>query len=63
MMVVGSDELIRPLAGLVFNPAGSHTTLLTSKEAGGGAGLDADHPSMRQVVLGYMLPVAGTNLT
>ena len=33
------------------------------KEPGGGAGLDADNPSMWQVVLGYMLPVAGSSLT
>ena len=64
MMAVGSRELIRPLTGLVLNPAGCHATLHTSRgkareNAGGGASLDADHPSMRQVVLGYMLPVAG----
>ena len=68
-MAVGSRELIRPLSGLVFTPVGCRATLLTSKgklksdEAGGGAGLDADDPSMRQVALGYMLPVAGANLT
>ena len=33
------------------------------EEPGGGASLDADNPSMWQVVLGYMLPVSGTNLT
>lgn len=36
-------ELIRLLTGLVFSPAGLDTILL----------LDADYPSMRQVVIGY----------
>ena len=71
-MAVGSDKLIRPLTGLVFIPAGCRATLHTSKrkkekqrsrEAGGGAGLDANHPSMQQVVPGYMLPAASANLT
>ena len=30
MMAGGSNELIRPLTGLVFSPAGCHVTLLTS---------------------------------
>ena len=66
-MAVGPDKLIRPLTGLVFIPTGRRATLLTSKEttkrAGGGASLDADHPSMWKVVLGYMLSVAGITLT
>ena len=63
----GSRELIRRLSDLVFTPVGCRATLHTSKEklkseeAGGGAGLDADDPSMWQVVVGYMLP--GANLT
>ena len=50
MMPGGLFKLIRALTGLVFNPTGCHATLLTS---GGGVSLDADNPSMRQVVLGY----------
>ena len=45
-MAVGSGEVIRPFLGLVFIPVGCCATFLTSREAGGGAGLDADHPSM-----------------
>ena len=46
-------KLICALTALVFIPAGCHATLLTSTLTGGGAGLDADGPSMCQVVLGY----------
>lgn len=38
---------------------GVAATLLTNM-ASGGAGLVADHSTMRQVVLGYMVPVAAT---
>ena len=46
-------ELLRPLTGFVFNPAGCpyRTTLLT-KKPGGGDGLVADNPTMEQVGTG-----------
>ena len=59
MLASGSKELICPLTGFVFSPAGWHATLLISHVADGGVGLDAGSSSMRQVVLGYMLPAAG----
>ena len=44
---------MRRLAGVVFSPA-------PKKKLVWGASLDADHPFTRQVVLGYMVPVADT---
>lgn len=46
-------ELIRLLTGLVFSPAGLDTILL----------LDADYPSMRQVVIGYNVTSSRVTLT
>ena len=57
-MAVGPTRgFIFPLSGLFLHPAGCLVTLLTS-ETGGGASLVADHVTMQQVVLGYMVPVA-----
>lgn len=46
-------ELIRLLTGLVFSPAGLDTILL----------LDADYPSMRQVVIGYNVTSSRVTMT
>ena len=63
MMAVGSVELIRPLTWSYFYSCWVSCHPPHQEEPGGGASLDADDPSMQQVVLGYMLPVAGNNLT
>ena len=55
-------ELICPLSGLVFSPAGWHATLLASQfRPVGKASLDADYLSMRQVVLGYNVTSSGVS--
>ena len=53
-----SSSAVKQVLFLVLQ--GWHATLLTRKQLVRGASLDADHPSMRQVVLGYMVPVADT---
>ena len=58
-VAVGSlCELIRPLTGLVSILRGAHTPF-SPDESSGVAGLAADGPTMGQVVLVYMIPVAG----
>ncbi len=46
-------ELLRPLTGFVFNPAGCpYPNTLLTKKPGGGDGLVADNPTMEQVSTG-----------
>ena len=46
-------ELLHPLAGFVFNPAGCpYSNTLLIKKPGGGDGLVADNPTMEQVSTG-----------
>ena len=46
-------ELLRPLTGFVFNPAGCpYPNTLLTKKPGGGDGLVADNPTMKQVSAG-----------
>lgn len=64
-LYVGSyKKLFHPLTGLVFHLVGvtCHPPH-QQKTVSGGAGLDTNHWSMQQVVLGYTLPVAGLSLT
>ena len=56
-MAVDHVGFIRPLPGIVFSPVGFLATLLT-RQGQWGSGLVADSPTMKQVVLDYMLPVA-----
>lgn len=64
LAIDANKDLIHLLAGLVFLTAGGlHANLLTSRKAGGGAGLGPNHLSMQQVVLGYMSPIADLILT
>lgn len=46
---------IRALSDLVFQPAGRLATPITNQAWG--TGLIADNPTMRQIVLGYILSV------
>ena len=49
-------ELLRPLTGFVFNPAGCpYANTLLTRKPGGGDGLVADNPIMKQV---WMIPAA-----
>ena len=58
-MAVGSlKELIHPLAGVVFHPGRVSQSPSPLEKPVRSVGLVADNPTMRQVALGYMLPVA-----
>ena len=41
------------ITGLILSPGGWHATLFSPANSGGGAILDADYPSMKQVDMGY----------
>ena len=46
-------ELLRPLTGFIFNPAGCpYPNILLTRKPGGGDGLVADNPTMEQVSTG-----------
>ena len=53
-----TEELLHPLTGLVFNPAGWLATLLIYTGVRWGSRLSRRQPDPRQVVLGYVVPVA-----
>ena len=58
-IAIGSVWAHPHLTGLVFHSAWCGATLLHQLKTAGGAGLVADYLTMRHVVLGYMVPVAG----
>lgn len=63
MLAIGSCKNFIPfLTALAFCTAGLYATTVISRKYIWGAHLDADHPPMRQVLLGYVLPVAGLSL-
>ena len=47
------NEFIRHLTGLILSPGGWHATLFSPANFGGGAILDADYPTIKQVDMGY----------
>ena len=60
-MALAHKELLRPLTGFVFNPAGCpYPNTLLTKKLGGGHGLVVDNPTMEQVRTGLQgtVPVA-----
>ena len=51
--LLAHKELLRPLTGFVFNPAGCpYPNTLLTKKPGGGDGLVTDNPTMEQVSTG-----------
>ena len=58
-MAIGSLGAHLPFEGLVFNPNWVCTTPSSSGKPGEGCRLVANRLTMRQVVLGYIVPVAG----
>ena len=52
------NELIRHLSGLILSPGGWNATLFSPENAGGGAILDADYASMRQVDMVYNVTIS-----